>query len=371
MLSHTAGFLLPLANNNHLGGPVRALHSFLRSFDVLGVELFFVLSGFLIGTILINTYVKDEFTFAAVRNFWKRRWLRTLPAYWLILTINIILYKVTKLQGLEAYKLLYYPFIQNLWLPHPPFFFGEAWSLSVEEWFYLTLPGAMLAAAAVARPVNKRKFLLRTFIGYLTVFLLARFINAFHPINGPEQDTGIRKVVLFRLDAVMYGVLVAWLNIFRHEVLRRLRVPLLLVALAGTAAIYYAFTNADITIANPANPTMKFISDAFLYLAIPLVFACYLPYAKDVMATRSRHFNGVVRYVSKISYSLYLVHYSLIFIPFFYFLHLTSTAQILLLYVAYWVIAFTVAALLYRYVEQPVLRWRDRHSKKEEALTPL
>ena len=50
-----------------------------------GVGLFFVLSGFLIGTILIKDFLKYGISFSTLLNFWKRRWFRTLPNYYLVL----------------------------------------------------------------------------------------------------------------------------------------------------------------------------------------------------------------------------------------------------------------------------------------------
>ena len=47
-----------------------------------GVGLFFVLSGFLIGTILIKDFLKYGISFSTLLNFWKRRWFRTLPNYY-------------------------------------------------------------------------------------------------------------------------------------------------------------------------------------------------------------------------------------------------------------------------------------------------
>jgi len=65
--------------------------SFIPDFPLVdGVELFFVLSGFLIGTILISTIEKEQrFDVKSLFNFWKRRWFRTLPTYYFILIINI------------------------------------------------------------------------------------------------------------------------------------------------------------------------------------------------------------------------------------------------------------------------------------------
>src|SRR5262245_16100295 len=59
----------------------------------LGVELFFVLSGFLIGSILARQAEEVQFS---VGRFWARRWLRTLPNYYLFLAINIVLARWTE-----------------------------------------------------------------------------------------------------------------------------------------------------------------------------------------------------------------------------------------------------------------------------------
>jgi peptidoglycan/LPS O-acetylase OafA/YrhL len=56
----------------------------------LGVELFFVLSGFLIGQILLRTVLVSPFL-STVKVFWSRRWLRTLPAYYVVITILLVL----------------------------------------------------------------------------------------------------------------------------------------------------------------------------------------------------------------------------------------------------------------------------------------
>ena len=98
-----------------------------------GVSIFFVLSGFLIGTILLKIIDKSDFTHRVLLNFWIRRWFRTLPNYFLILLI-LLIYQVTVIGNMGGFNLKYLIFSQNLLHAHPEFF-SEAWSLSVEEWF--------------------------------------------------------------------------------------------------------------------------------------------------------------------------------------------------------------------------------------------
>src|SRR5215471_18931583 len=59
-----------------------------------GVSIFFVLSGFLIGKILLKIINKPSVSFGDLKNFWFRRWMRTLPAYYFVLTL-LIVYQIT------------------------------------------------------------------------------------------------------------------------------------------------------------------------------------------------------------------------------------------------------------------------------------
>lgn len=104
-----------------------------------GVEIFFVLSGFLIGSIFLNNVIlKNEITLQSIKNFWVRRWFRTIPNYYLAIFIHIGTLFLLK-KDLSGFGISYFFFFQNFAWPYPDFFHAS-WSLSVEEWFYLTLP---------------------------------------------------------------------------------------------------------------------------------------------------------------------------------------------------------------------------------------
>jgi peptidoglycan/LPS O-acetylase OafA/YrhL len=97
-----------------------------------GVELFFVLSGFLIGSILIRTLEKDNvFNFRSVLYFWKRRWFRTLPNYYLILFVNYMLVSSELINGdIDQFGWSFIFFTQNLYTSFYGFFLGELESFS-------------------------------------------------------------------------------------------------------------------------------------------------------------------------------------------------------------------------------------------------
>jgi peptidoglycan/LPS O-acetylase OafA/YrhL len=99
-----------------------------------GVELFFVLSGFLIGSILIKTIDKNEYklTSKTLFNFWKRRWFRTLPNYYLILIIYTLFVSYGVVDAdISQFDWTFFFFLQNFATPFYDFFW-ESWSLSIE-----------------------------------------------------------------------------------------------------------------------------------------------------------------------------------------------------------------------------------------------
>ena len=106
-----------------------------------GVELFFVLSGFLIGGMLIRIFEKSNtFGIKTMGRFWIRRWFRTLPNYYLVLLINIfIVYFGIIHEDFSQFNWKFFFFLQNFSGPFTNFFW-ESWSLSIEEWFYLIFP---------------------------------------------------------------------------------------------------------------------------------------------------------------------------------------------------------------------------------------
>ena len=119
-------------------------------FGVLGVEMFFILSGFLIGGILLRLANTGRLqTWHDLVRFWRRRWYRTLPNYYLFLFLQMAWRAwVLGYPGVLSLDWQYIVFAQNL-TDGPSFFFPETWSLSIEEWFYL-----YLRAVAVGNDAN-------------------------------------------------------------------------------------------------------------------------------------------------------------------------------------------------------------------------
>lgn len=173
--------------------------TFLNNFQYIkiidGVDLFFVLSGFLIGTILLKEInSKDKFGIRELTQFWKRRWFRTLPNYYLILLINyFIVYFEIIHEDINQFNWKFLFFLQNFTSPFYDFFW-ESWSLAIEEWFYISSPILLIVFLKFLNPKN-------SFILVTILMILFPFLYRFYSLNDSIDDfwygETFRKVVLF------------------------------------------------------------------------------------------------------------------------------------------------------------------------------
>ena len=310
---------------------------------VFGVELFFALSGFLIGRILLKLFLQ-EFSFREVRKFWIRRWLRTLPNYYFILGINLV--AIAGLGGLTPQYLQYFGFIQNFSSPHPAFF-SEAWSLSIEEWFYLLVPLWLLSIALFSKNTRKIHLFKNSLILLLVGQIVFRYL---YILYSPELDldSDIRKVVIFRLDAPLWGVLAGWVYHF-HQDWWKTHAKMLFGAGCSLLVLGFACFNSSVSLAQ-----------AFAFTFLDLGFVCWLPLATQWKAPSN--FTGkAINHISLISYSLYLTHMQFVFKL---VSSLTNWLNWWQLWLVYFLTSVLLASILYKCIEQPVLRWRDRRFKQ-------
>jgi peptidoglycan/LPS O-acetylase OafA/YrhL len=114
----------------------------------LAVDLFFVLSGWLIAGQAIAMKIRLSDVRAFVARFWIRRWLRTIPPYWFVLAVFFLFGSLISEQIGARELLIRALFLQSIFEPFP---YGVTWSLFTEEWFYLLLPLVLLVAPSLPR----------------------------------------------------------------------------------------------------------------------------------------------------------------------------------------------------------------------------
>lgn len=347
------------------------LHQFLPD----GVELFFVLSGFLIGGILIRIYEKQQkMSGPLILNFWTRRWFRTLPAYYFVLA-GLILVNLIRAWRSGLHHTLpdkwtlakYVVFLQNF-ATYVPDFFPETWSLAIEEWSYLVLPTLLLAWHLIAPKRWPRRYVVLAVI--LTVILGTNALRLIQAIRIPisEGELGYRGIVLTRLDAISYGVLAAYikqyhLSLWQSPLARKAGFwfgVLLTVFLAFTASIFILPYYVD----GGVYPAYVFYKRSLYFTAIGLSTMLLLP-RMDNWRSSSSWLAGPVTHISLISYSMYLLNLSPLMILVIDRIPTTSLAVGYAKIGLFWTLTILLSTLLYRFYEKPMTNLRDRLTPKE------
>lgn len=172
---------------------------FLSICGLLGVEIFFVLSGFLIGKIIIDSLV-DNPSVNSLKKFYIRRWFRTLPLYYLVLFLIAIINQ-------QSIPHRNFVFLQNF-NENALNFLAVSWSLSIEEWFYLSVPIILLIFIKLLDgKIERKNIFFMVTIGIGLVSFLLRLYTVLE--YNPTWDYGIRKQIFLRLDSIMFGVILA------------------------------------------------------------------------------------------------------------------------------------------------------------------
>ncbi len=311
-----------------------------------GVDIFFVLSGFLIGTILLKKINETEkFGIHNLFSFWKRRWFRTLPNYYLILLINYLFVKYAFIEGdLKMFNLHFLTFTQNFKTPFYGFFW-ESWSLSVEEWFYIFTPILCFIILKFAK--QKQAFLLTTLI-MIVVPLLYRMSIHNVKMDAFWWDVTYRKVVLTRLDSIGYGLLFAWSYYYYADFWKKIKHISLIL---GVILVYFVL--------NFKQAYTSFYLQTLYFSLIPFSIMLFLPLALSIKKGKGI-LARITQHISLISYSMYLVHFSLVALV----IKLNYPPQggfdSLMKYLLFWVLTISISSILYRYFERPIMNLRDK-----------
>jgi len=327
-------------------------------FGWIGVDLFFVLSGYLIGGQLLAPLARgNEINLG---RFFARRALRIMPAYFVVLAVYFLLPSWREYPDMSQPLWKFLLSIQNVAL-HGGTAFSHAWSLAVEDQFYLALPFLLLFLCRRPRTAVIVPFLL--VVGGIG---LRAFLAAQNPsVNGGVSFRGFQARIYYptwtRLDPLVFGVGLAAMEKFRPQWWQRLMGTAVWLWLPGLALIVYALYLGE-------NDHLTIIACVWQFPLIALGMAVLLICA----VSRRLFFRNVAipgaAFIASIAYSAYLIQKLVIhFAGRFcesYNIALTSAPALLGVEIA----VYAAAAILFLTVERPFLQLRKRLAPRKSLI---
>ncbi|KFX64274.1 hypothetical protein KBK24_0121810 [Burkholderia sp. K24] len=314
-----------------------------------GVGIFFVLSGFLIGGIILRDFAPGM-SRGDVRFFYIRRWMRTLPLYFVFFVATMFFTIAgVKLDAEFNLKCLsYLVFLQNLAWPLPANWYQETWSLAVEEWFYLLFP--ILFLALPFRGTRARVFGVAAIL--TVVPLIVRSVVFWKTGN---TVTALQAIVILKLDSIAIGIFsVLAYEQFSKTVSRNAG----LLCATGTLGAALCYVVPLQLLGNHPR---------FMVSFWPIVMAICI--AAVMLGARSFEWRrlsnsvvgSIVRWISTRSYALYLCNGSIIKLMLAKGFMWRGLDVSLPMFIA---ISIVVAELAHRLIEKPFMKMRP-HEKTQ------
>lgn len=304
-------------------------------YGYIGVDLFFVISGFLVGGIIIKEHRKGKIKYWS---FLLKRGFKIWPSfYFFIIAGNIVAYFTYRSSRPANYITIddyprYLLFYRNFTGAPNHWSFDHIWSICIEEHFYILFPLAIIVLSLITKIKNKHLFFIlgsMIILGFLSKVIMYNYTNG--------QDT--YSATNNRIDALAYGILLFLINplVSKVSVLRKTSafIGFILIIL-----LIYLNESLDSIIYN------KIFFHSLLPLGISLlIFGTYHYQFKKFK---------LMKFLAYYSYNWYLWH------PLFYYFIIDSFQKNVLSLFIYLIVSFALAVLTTIFIEEYFLKLRTK-----------
>jgi peptidoglycan/LPS O-acetylase OafA/YrhL len=324
----------------------------LTPFGSMGVNLFFVLSGFLITRILLISKAKSEETIShKIKNFYIRRTIRIFPIYYLIVIFLVIFIAKARVNAAWLFTYTYnIKFSLEPWGNSESFLYQHLWSLSVEEQFYLFFPFLIFYL-----PQRRIKGLIFSLIA---LGILSRLVC--YLFNAPPN--AIYALTTCCLDSFAIGALLAYYILYNPDYLKSLLRKNYFFIIAVILFI------ADLIISRFFIDDYKECRTVLERLLFSI--CCFWIVGKAAVASYSGLFkrfleNKYVIYIGKISYGLYIYHYFIGLAGYWALNKLALLPEVNPINIAiralmYFVVTLVVSIISWKIIEQPINKLKTK-----------
>lgn len=325
------------------------------------MEFLFVVSGYLIGQVLLREfYLTEKLSFQAVRKFMIRRWFRILPLYYFAIFLKFFIVK-----GM-GWNILYYVFfLQNHFGGIS--FYPVTWTLVIDEWFYLGTP---IMLYAFMKMFGSARAKVLAFLVFVVVSInILRIIWVYY--SGAPFESLVGNVPL-RQDTLLIGVIFAFIKMHYQSIFNWINQRWVFFC---SLASFFAYVFIIYLIRGGAVDRIDdyFWTRTVSFALCALLIAMTMPYFENSVNALTHpkliFLNRIVVFISKLSYALYLFHLEIL--DGFRYLFPEFDKTMWLRNLICIVITISFSYFIYHVLEKRFLIIRDKYFPDRLAAKPL
>lgn len=305
-----------------------------------GVNLFFVISGYLITAILLNKKqdIENQTTtlLKEIKNFFVKRTLRIFPIYYIVI-LFLFIFNYNEIKDYSIYLITY---TTNIYMTFHNTYIGNKthlWSLAVEEQFYLIWPFIIF--------FTKRKYFLPIILSLIVLSLCSKY----YFLNYTPYQLGANAFLTSCFDSLGMGALLAYLQLYHTIIFEKLINKKILLMLIIGYVLLFIFPG----ILSSLKPLLENFATSLIYfymvgIAAQNKFSGITKYALE---------NKIAVYLGKISYGIYIIHNFMGDLFYNFFAQKLPPTDHHSIRVIYWIcLTIIFASISWFLIEKPILK---------------